>query len=483
LIAIAVFTSFALTNPNRARILHAWSNLWFQALGWGRFAVPLFCIALGVLVISRVTKWPIRVPWSRAIGAAIIYLAALALTHHLVAQGTQVKGVIPGGLLGRALSLAVTRTVGWPGGTVLLITATAIGLVLLLDVPLSDLASDLVGILSRLRAWLASRHARRETPAVAAEPKPAWTLAEPLSSPAQSPSTQREPHMAATLGSSDQPMDAPATSTESSARSQEPVLRATHPTGWVLPDTAKILATSEDVEIDLADIRHKARTIEETLRSLRVPVTVVEVNPGPVVTQYGVEPGYLERRTRSGEIKRVKVKVSRIAALSNDLALALAASPIRIEAPVPGKGMVGLEVPNASQATVDLHGVIESDTFQAIGSRLAIAFGRDVTGSPVVGDLVKMPHLLIAGATGSGKSVSINALIACLLCRNTPEQLRLLMIDPKRVELSVYDGIPHLLAPVIVETQRVVGVLSWLVREMEGRYKKLAEAGVRNTQG
>ena len=164
---------------------------------------------------------------------------------------------------------------------------------------------------------------------------------------------------------------------------------------------------------------------------------MVEVNPGPVVTQFGIEPGYVERRDREGRVKQVKVKVSRIAALANDLALALAASPIRIEAPVPGKGIVGIEVPNGETSIVGLRGVMESEEFrQMASSQLRLALGRDVSGRPWWPTWATLPHLLIAGATGSGKSVCLNALITCLLCRNTPDDLRLLMVDPKRVELS-----------------------------------------------
>ncbi|MFH1085769.1 MAG: DNA translocase FtsK, partial [Chloroflexota bacterium] len=253
------------------------------------------------------------------------------------------------------------------------------------------------------------------------------------------------------------------------------------PHRWALPNVAATLAPTIETQMSLGDIRDKTRIIEETLRSLGVPVTVVEVNPGPSVTQFGLEPGYSERRDREGKVKKVKVKVSRISALSNDLALALAASPIRIEAPVPGKGIVGLEVPNSEIATVGLRGVMESDEFRSLSAApLAVGLGRDVSGTPVVADLSRLPHLLIAGATGSGKSVCINALIACLLFRNTPDDLKLLMVDPKRVELSMYNGIPHLIAPVVVEADRVVGVLNWVTREMDRRFKVFAKVGARN---
>jgi S-DNA-T family DNA segregation ATPase FtsK/SpoIIIE len=174
------------------------------------------------------------------------------------------------------------------------------------------------------------------------------------------------------------------------------------------------------------------------------------------------------------------VRVARIARLADDLSLALAASPIRIEAPVPGRPVVGLEVPNESISVVALRGVMESDDFERTDSRLALALGEDVSGLPVVVDLALMPHLLIAGATGSGKSVCMNAVICCLLFNNAPEDLQMLMIDPKMVELVGYNGIPHLLAPVVVEAEQVVGALAWVTRQMDGRYKEFNSLGVRN---
>jgi S-DNA-T family DNA segregation ATPase FtsK/SpoIIIE len=168
--------------------------------------------------------------------------------------------------------------------------------------------------------------------------------------------------------------------------------------------------------------------------------------------------------------------------LSNDLALALAARSIRIEAPVPGRPYVGVEIPNPQKTLVSLRGILESREFARVISPLAIALGRDVSGDPVVADLVRMPHLLIAGATGSGKSVCINAIVCSLLMNNGPERLRFLMVDPKMVELPAYNGIPHLLAPVIIDTEQVPGALAWLTVQMDDRYRAFAERGVRNIE-
>ncbi len=178
--------------------------------------------------------------------------------------------------------------------------------------------------------------------------------------------------------------------------------------------------------------------------------------------------------------KRTKVKVGKIAGLADDLALALAARSIRIQAPVPGKGYVGIEVPNSAKALVSLRDVMESAEYGRMKSPLRVGLGQNVAGQPIGADLAAMPHLLIAGTTGSGKSVCVNGLIACLLLQNTPDDLRLVMIDPKRVELTGYNGIPHLAAPVVVDMDRVIGTLQWALREMDNRYKLFAGAGARN---
>ncbi|MDX1601182.1 MAG: DNA translocase FtsK, partial [Anaerolineales bacterium] len=245
---------------------------------------------------------------------------------------------------------------------------------------------------------------------------------------------------------------------------------------WKLPDWTEILESGDEGSADTSFNRDRARMIEETLESFGAPVQVVEINQGPTITQFGVEPDFVEGRGG----RKTKVKVSKISSLADDLALALAAPTIRVEAPVPGKGYVGIEVPNPKDSLVALRDVMESQTFQRIDSRLRLGLGRDVSGQPVAADLAAMPHLLIAGATGSGKSVCINAVIACLLLQNTPAQLRFIMVDPKRVELNIYHDLPHLLTPVIVDLQRVVPVLQWVSREMDERYRRFSEIGVRN---
>ncbi|MCI0710271.1 MAG: hypothetical protein L0154_08925, partial [Chloroflexi bacterium] len=247
---------------------------------------------------------------------------------------------------------------------------------------------------------------------------------------------------------------------------------------WRRPDFARLLEEGSEQTIEQQILLDRAKIIEDTLESFGAPGKVVEVNTGPVITQFGVEPDYIERRGGS----KSRVKVSAIAGLEKDLALALAAKSIRIEAPVPGKGYVGIEVPNAEAAVVSLRDVMMSNEHQKKlnKSPLTIGLGRRVDGLPMSADLTQMPHLLIAGATGSGKSVCVNAIISCLLLQNTPEELQIIMVDPKRVELAGYNGIPHLVSPVVVDLERIVGVLKWVQREMDDRYRRFANVGARN---
>ena len=245
---------------------------------------------------------------------------------------------------------------------------------------------------------------------------------------------------------------------------------------WRLPTVDEILEEGSEQYFSEDLIRKQSHIIEETLVSLGAPVRVQEINTGPVVTQFGIEPLFIT--SRSGNT--TKVKVSKIAGLADDLALALSARSIRIQAPIPGKGLVGIEVPNEESSVVSLLDVMESEGFAKLKGRLRLGLGQDVSGQSISADLRLMPHLLIAGATGSGKSVCVNSVIAALLLQNSPDTLRLLMVDPKRVELTQYNGIPHLLAPVIVDVEQVVPALRWVMREMDSRYRRFAQVGARN---
>ncbi len=239
---------------------------------------------------------------------------------------------------------------------------------------------------------------------------------------------------------------------------------------WEYPPLS-LLSDSTGGKADRGDVRQNASIIEKTLESFGITARVAEVNSGPAVTQYALEIA-------------LGTKLSKITTLQNDLALALAApGQLRLEAPIPGRSLVGIEIPNRIPEFVSMRKILESDKIQQSKSKLTVALGLDVSGNAQAADIAKMPHILIAGATGSGKSVTINAFLTSLLYRNSPSELKLIMVDPKRVELSLYNGIPHLLTPVIVEVDKVLSALKWAIVEMERRYKLFASVGVRNIEG
>jgi S-DNA-T family DNA segregation ATPase FtsK/SpoIIIE len=240
---------------------------------------------------------------------------------------------------------------------------------------------------------------------------------------------------------------------------------------WKYP-SLDLLGETELGKAERGDIRGNAATIEKTLESFGIDAKVVEVNLGPAVTQYALEVA-------------LGTKLSKITGLERDLALALAAptGTIRIEAPIPGRSLVGIELPNRAAEFVSLRKMLESEEMQSHKSKLAVSLGLDVSGKPIVADIARMPHILIAGQTGSGKSVCINAFLASLLFRAAPTEVKLILVDPKRVELTGYNGIPHLLSPVIVDPDKVLSALRWIMAEMDRRYKLFAEAGARNIDG
>lgn len=241
-----------------------------------------------------------------------------------------------------------------------------------------------------------------------------------------------------------------------------------------------LLEKGRTINVTEKEINLSAGLIEKTLADFGIPVRVIDFKAGPTVTQFAVEPGYVETVGNDGELRRSKVRVSQISSLASDLALTLSAPTLRIEAPVPGRAYLGIEVPNRSPAVVRLRGILESDEFKSAKLPLTIALGRDVSGKAVVADLASMPHLLIAGTTGSGKSVCITALATTLALENPPEALRFVMIDPKMVEMLRFNGLPHLMGKVETELDRITGVLRWCVVEMDRRYRLLEEAKARD---
>ncbi len=258
-------------------------------------------------------------------------------------------------------------------------------------------------------------------------------------------------------------MKATTTSTNTSLKSGEHKI-------WQYPPIT-IFDDTPGAKADRGDVRKNAQTIEKTLESFGITARVADVNNSPSVTQYALEVA-------------LGTKLAKIVSLSNDLAMALAApgGQIRVEAPIPGKSLVGIEVPNRSLEVVPIRTILASDVMNQAKSKISVPLGLDVAGLPRVADIAKMPHVLIAGQTGSGKSVCVNSWISTLLFRASPAELRLIMVDPKRVELTPYNGIPHLLTPVIVEPEKVVSALKWAVKEMENRYKTMTEVGAKNIE-
>ncbi len=342
------------------------------------------------------------------------------------------------------------------------------------------------------------------------EPPQAMKEAEPaapIAVEAETEAEEQEEEPASATGEEDEDSVIVTSAPEEKPSSYQRTLPMGRPSGsgWELPPIDLLTETSEE-ELRPVDNEARSQLIVDTLASFGVNARVVSVSQGPTVTQFGVEPGW-ETKTRTviardekgkpvydkdGKpqyhtevVSRTRVRVNRITALANDLTLALAAPAIRIEAPVPGRPVIGIEVPNHSTSLVTMRSVIESTAFRRVSGRshLGLALGKGVSGEPVATDLAKMPHLLIAGATGSGKSVCINSIIGCLLMHNTPEDVRFVLIDPKRVELANLAGIPHLaFSKIIIEIEEVVGTLQAIIHEMDSRYRRFASIGVRNIE-
>ncbi len=486
LIAVGGVTLLSLLSANQGTLTEGWLDLLRSLFGWGFLLVPLGLSGLGFWMVLDSLDEESDVGWERPIGGALLFLVLVAILHLLPTLLLQedarslAEDRRGGGFVGYALSQLLLTGVGPLGALVVLLAASGAGLIMLFSLSLAELGALVADVWRGLRTGVRDRYddivirGAGSPPLPPLDEGPSWrerlverVREKPLAPPPQEPPPrQGEPQRTTPLG-------------ERVPRRVPRIIGGSGPREWRLPRLADILEENIEQELSQADIRRKVRIIEQTLQEFGVPASVVEVNQGPTVTQFGVEPGYVERKV-GGKIKRTKVKVSKITALADDLALALAASPVRIEAPVPGRSVVGIEVPNTEVHLVGLRGVMESEVFQNLEGALKLALGQDVSGQPVAADLAAMPHLLIAGATGSGKSVCINSFLACLLCQHTPEDLRLLLIDPKRVELTNFDGIPHLVAPVVVELERVVGVLQWAAREMDRRYKLFARAGARN---
>jgi DNA segregation ATPase FtsK/SpoIIIE, S-DNA-T family len=451
LILLTLFAS------SRSAITGGFIRVLGQLIGWGIYILPIALVLFGVwLILRKIERIP-ALSLERAVGSILLFLWLLTSMHAIIAEPemAQVAALdgAGGGYIGGVFERVLWFGLGSWGATIALVAWLLVALTMVLDMTVRDLFRWIGPLSARIKAVLDKRFAPRTAPETEAQTNGYTPL--PPQTPALGPTPLSDPALAA-----NQP-----TSTIVSA----PAIQ------WVLPEIKNILDQGTVSEINEDFIKQRAHLIEETLASFGAPAQVVEISRGPTITQFGVEPLFVE--TRGG---RTRVRVSKIASLADDLALALAAPRIRIQAPVPGHSYVGIEVPNDEMALVALRDILESETFQRNKPPLRFALGQDVAGHPITANLESMPHLLIAGTTGSGKSVCVNALLTCFLLNNTPDDLRLVLVDPKRVELTGYNGIPHLLAPVVVEMERVVGAMQWMTREMDKRYHEFAKIGARN---
>jgi len=445
--------------------------------GWGLlFLVMAFGILVGVLWGRRVLS--VIYHWNQWLGGVAFILAAW--------------GILAFFRLGGSFGQSIIGQADFVGGLRLL------GLVILGIILVAP--GVCLRLMARFTSWIGERLKKRPppTPVTYVEPTTTETPVPPPVTVPQEPLTKEPEAEAATTALTPTPAQQELRQVAQEVwkkYGESPALVIVD--GWRLPPI-DILDSAPEVEFGQADNMQRAKLIEEALVSYGVEAKVVQINAGPTVTQFGVEPGWdrklreVKERDRDGNVKvrleevsKTRVKVERITSLANDLALALAAPSIRIEAPVPGKSVVGIEVPNTISGLVSLRGVIETSVFQKIKSKskLSLALGKGAGGEAVAADLSRMPHLLIAGATGSGKTVCLNSIICCLLLHDSPSETQFIMIDPKRVELTSFNSIPHLATPVIVDTQRALKILRWLNQEMDKRYQKLATAGARNIEG
>jgi S-DNA-T family DNA segregation ATPase FtsK/SpoIIIE len=483
---LGLLTLLSMISRSQGTLTTAWVTVLKQAAGWGAFVLPLFLLGFGAWLLFRHVERLPQLSAERLLGIFLLllnffgWLSVFKFGDDIWLAAKNCSG---GGYIGGAVEWLLIAMVGKAGSIVILITWLILALILTFDISFTDLIRSL----RRGNQPVPSREpeihpiAQQKKVGIDKETSdrvelpPTFQPLRPLkTTPGQDVAAKNKNNRPAVKK---EQVEKPMVPSVESALDIQPEVKLPASTIWNLPSIERIL-NSVSPQLQAANLDNdRARLIEETLRSFSAPAHVVEIHRGPTVTQFGVEPEFVE--SRAG---KTRVRVARIAALADDLALALAAPRIRIQAPVPGRNYVGIEVPNTNFTSVSLREVIESDPFRKQRPPLRFALGKDVAGKPIAGDLTSLPHLLIAGTTGSGKSVCVNSLLCCFLIHNSPETLRLILVDPKRVELTGYNGIPHLLAPVVVEPERVIGALQWVLREMDSRYHRFSQNGSRNIQ-
>lgn len=493
---------FVLLYANNGSSAAAFTVKWLRVLaGDGSAGIFVVLAAVGVSLIGK-SKQNIKL---RIIGVFLLWLVLEGFIHlssssdyqaaELFALGKAGQG---GGLIGAVLSAFLVSVVGVTGGYIVLVVLAAIGSVLTINRSLvatfielftlmSKGASSVIRQINDFIKMLAdgekkSNYERDKNRGFAVRRKePFRSTPEFFVESQQVDINDDEPELKIVPSRRSETEN-----TEINSRGEElypgqekiklplgkltgtPLSRKTEKNeNYKLPPLNLVNKSMKRGSRSNKDLVDNVKLLEDTLASFGVKVKVTRVTKGPAITRYEVQPA-------------PGVKVSKITNLADDISLSLAASDVRIEAPIPGKSVVGIEVPNREIALVHIREVLESENFQGSQSKLSLALGKDITGTTVIGDLTKMPHLLIAGATGSGKSVCINTLIASIVFKARPDEVKLLLIDPKMVELTNYNGIPHLIAPVVTEPQKAAGALKWIVTEMETRYELFAASGVRD---
>jgi S-DNA-T family DNA segregation ATPase FtsK/SpoIIIE len=418
---------------------------WF---GWGGVLIMTGIAYLGFSLLQR-ERTPVH--WGKILALQLAALLTLGLLA--VFSGNDLfraESGMDGGRLGWGLVRLLWQMMGSLVGSLVLFLFWALAV------------ATGFGLWAKLEAWL-TKIAGDEAPVIVSMPVPEEKLAAEVEQQAVKPAAPKK---------RSQPLPPEfRTQLKSAEKKPEKTLKPP-PRGEDLPPLS-ILMGDSTVRADERTINQTAGLIMKTLSEFGIPATVIGYRVGPSVTQFAVQPGFIKKGNEEEDAQQMKVRVAQIASLEKDIALALSAQRLRIEAPVPGKPYVGIEVPNISSSVVRMRALLESDAFYKVGAPLAVALGRDVSGNPLNADLARMPHLLIAGSTGSGKSVCITSIAACLAMNNTPEELRMVMIDSKMVELIRFNGLPHLYGKVETNLDRILGVLRWVVVEMEHRYRLL----------
>lgn len=439
LVTFGLLTLLGLTGLTKGSFISPWGIVLRKWFGWGGFAIPILLVWLGWLCLRLRAGNPWRIPLGRILAMEGLYFSLLVLFSAFGGYSLErADSGLDGGIIGWGLAEFTSQGLPVPWGTILWLV-----MAILFAFIGFGLGRELLHLLNR---WLEES---TETDGAGAEKV---LEPDPLPRPVTEPLVEE--------------LDQSLQRAERDPR---------------LPPL-KTLNHGQALQPDEDQIRSIGLQIRTTLGEFGIPVRVIGYRVGPTVTQFAVEPLYVEKPGPDGKVVQHKVRVAQIKNLQRDLSIALAADRLRIQAPVPGQSYVGIEIPNSRTTLVRLRPILESEPFLRLGAPLGVALGLDVSGQPVVADLGRMPHVLIAGTTGSGKSVCIAALATCLVMNNTPEQLRLVLMDPKMVELVRFNGLPHLLGPVETDVERMVGALKWAIGEMEARYKVLEEARTRDLE-